>query len=113
MNGGRNFCDTVRIMANRAKTAFDRDFQSRMRGTELRTAYERSRANIDAIDALIRAINDAREEQSLSKAELARRMGVAPEGVRRLLSAGHPNPTMRTVIAAASALGLKLEAIPS
>ncbi len=40
---------------------------------------------ITATDAVIRALEDARARTHSSKAELARRMGVKPEIVRRLL----------------------------
>lgn len=96
----------------RKKTAFDLDVQKDMRNPEYRAAYLKARARIDAVDNLVRAIDAAREAQNLSKAELARRMGVQPESVRRLFSVSQPNPTVRTLVAAAEVVGLRLEPVP-
>lgn len=99
----------------REKTAFELDHERDMQNPEYRVAYAAARAQIDAIDSLVRSIDAAREEQGISKAELARRMGVQPEAVRRLLSSNTPNPTAKTVIGAATALGyrLRLERAPA
>ena|SRR5437773_10315021 len=95
------------------KTAFDRDFERNMQDPEFRTAYERTRSRIDAIDEVVRALDAARAEQAIPKAELARRMGVQAEAIRRLFSAERPNPTMKTVVAAADALGLRVKVVPA
>jgi transcriptional regulator with XRE-family HTH domain len=58
------------------------------------------------------SIEDQRIALGLSKAELARRVGVRPEAVRRLLSGHHANPTLSTVVSLASALGLDIVAVP-
>lgn len=98
-------------MGQPQKTAFDLDFDRNMQDPEFRVAYESARARIDAIDELVRALDAERTAQGLSKAELARRIGVQPEAIRRLLSADRPNPTMTTYIAAAQALGMKLKPV--
>lgn len=100
-------------MAQRRKTAFDLDFESDMEDPEFRIAYERARARIDAIDELVRTLDAARATQDIPKAELARRMGVPPEVIRRLFSTERPNPTMKTIVAAAEALGLKVKVVPA
>ena len=92
-------------MGKGVKTAFDRDVERDVRDPEYRAAYRLARARIDAIDGLVRGLDSARVAQDVSKAELARRMGVTPEVIRRLFSADSPNPTMKTVVAAAQALG--------
>jgi ribosome-binding protein aMBF1 (putative translation factor) len=70
-----------------AKTsAYDRFVAKKMRSPAFATAYAKERAEIDAIDAVIRAIEDARIENGLSKTELARRIAASPESVRRLLT---------------------------
>lgn len=71
-------------------------------------AYDEARRRIDAIDHLVRALDERREELGLSKAELARRAALAPEAVRRLFSVDSPNPTIGTLTALADALGLEL-----
>ncbi len=100
-------------MGKREKTAFDLDFEENMQDPEFRAAYARARARIDAIDQLVRTLDAARAAQEMSKAELARRMGVPPEAIRRLFSTAQPNPTMKTVVAAADVLGLKVKAVPA
>jgi len=95
-------------MAKPAQTAFDRDLARDMEDPEFRTAYEAARARIDAIDTIINQLDDARERQGLSKAELARRAGTNDAVIRRLFSADGRNPTMRTVVEIAEALGLEL-----
>jgi DNA-binding phage protein len=105
--------DRRKLMGQREKTAFDLDFEKNMGDPEFRTAYERARARIDAIDQLVRTLDAERAAQKIPKAELARRMGVPPEAVRRLFSTDRPNPTMKTVVAAAEALGLKVQAVPA
>lgn len=94
-------------MAKKA-TGFDRYFDRQMQDREVRAAYEAARARIDMIDSLVRALDQAREEQGLSKADLARRIGAEPAAVRRLLTAPKPNPTMATFVSAADALGLEI-----
>lgn len=98
-------------MGSPAKTAFDLDFERDMQDPEFREAYERTRARIDAVDKLIRALDAERAAQGMSKAELARRVGVQPEAMRRLFTAQQPNPTMTTYVAAAQALGIDLEPV--
>ncbi len=95
------------------KTAFDLDFETYMKDPEFRAAYKRARARIDAIDDVIRTLDAERAAQGMPKAELARRMGVPAEAIRRLFSTERPNPTMKTVVAAAEALGLKVQAVPA
>jgi len=99
-------------VTKRTKTAFDRDVDRDMRGPEYRAAYKLARARIDAIDSLVRDLDGARAAQDVSKAELARRMGVTPEVIRRLFSADSPNPTMKTVVGAAQALGHRIAIEP-
>jgi transcriptional regulator with XRE-family HTH domain len=48
----------------------------------------------------------------MTKAELARRAGMAPEVVRRLFTAEGPNPTAATLVALADVLDVELIARP-
>ncbi len=66
---------------------------------------------IDATDALVRALDTAREQARLSKADLARLIETKPEFVRRLFTAEDPNPTIETVLCVATALGYHLELV--
>jgi len=98
-------------MARRSKTAFDRYVQKRRTDAEFEAEYQRARDEIGVVDELIRALEEARIEADVTKAELARRIGSKPEVVRRLLTAKQANPTLRTVVGLASALGLRLELV--
>ena len=90
------------------RTGAERYFDGRMADPEFRDAYLEARSRIDAIDAVIRAFEARRTQLGLSKAELARRAGMKPESVRRLLSAERPNPRLSTLVALATPLGLDL-----
>lgn len=94
------------------RTGAERYFKRRLATPEYRDAYERAAERIAQIDAVIRALDDRRSELDLSKAELARRAGVKPESIRRLLSAEHPNPTLSTLVALTEALDLELRPEP-
>lgn len=77
-----------------------------------REAYEGARARIDAIDLVMRAIDERRVALNLSKAELARRAGIKEAAVRRLFSAERPNPTLGTIVALAGVLELQICPVP-
>jgi DNA-binding phage protein len=96
------------VVSKARKTGFDRYFDKRMGDPEFADAYTEARARIDAIDQVVRGLDAAREELGISKAELARRIGVRPESMRRLFSAPSPNPTLDTVVAVAQALRLQV-----
>lgn len=99
-------------MSKARKTGFDRYFDKRMGDPEFADTYAEARARIDDIDQVVRSLDAAREELGISKAELARRIGVRPESMRRLFSAPSPNPTLDTVVAIAQALRLKVKVEP-
>jgi ribosome-binding protein aMBF1 (putative translation factor) len=94
-----------------AKTGAERYFETRGKNAEHRDAYERARSAIDEVDRIVGAIEERRLALGLSKAELARRVGVAPESVRRLLSAEHANPTLSTVVSLTKVLDLDIIAV--
>ncbi len=95
------------------KTGFDKFLDEKLRDPEFRADYEVARAEIAATDALIRALDGARAVRGLSKAELARRVAVKPEIVRRLLTDSSGNPTVSTVLKVATALDYHLELVPN
>lgn len=96
-----------------SKTGFDRFLAEKLRDPAFRAEYESARAEISATDEVIRALESARARIGISKAELARRMSVKPEIVRRLLTDDHGNPTIATVLSVASTLGYHLELVPN
>src|SRR5687767_10011391 len=99
-------------MPRRPKTGFDRFFDEQLEEPGFAEGYAQARAEIDAVDRIIRALDEARIETGLSKAELARLISAKPEVVRRLFTAESANPTLETIVKIASALGYKLELVP-
>lgn len=97
----------------RPQTGAERYFANRLEDPAYKTNYEEAKGRIQQFDSIIRALDDRREELGFSKAELARRAGLRPEAVRRLFSAHAQNPTLRTLVALASALELEISATHS
>lgn len=93
------------------KTGAERYFETRGNNAEYRAAYARARSSIDEVDQIVGAIEEKRVALGISKAELARRVGVAPESVRRLLSTDHANPTLSTVVSLAKVLDMDIVAV--
>jgi ribosome-binding protein aMBF1 (putative translation factor) len=98
-------------MTRRTKTGFDKFFDQQMASPSFAKAYGESRSEIDAVDQLVRRLDEARLELGVSKAELARAISAKPEIVRRLFTTESPNPTLGTVVRLANALGYKLELV--
>src|SRR5450432_3210688 len=94
------------------KTAFDQYFDEQMKKPRSRAAYEKARREIDAVDQIVRALDTARIDAGVSKAELARAISATPEVVRRLFTKSASNPTLATVAKLAVALGHRLELVP-
>ena len=74
--------------------------------------YKTARAQTDAVDALVRALDAAREDAGLTKAALAERADIKPEQVRRLFTASASNPTVATLVKLATALDCTLALTP-
>jgi DNA-binding phage protein len=96
----------------KAKTGFDRYVRRRMQDKEFARAYGDAKAEIEAVDRLIRELDQARERAQLSKADLARRARAPAESVRRLLTAKRSNPNLQTVVRLARVVGLRMEFRP-
>lgn len=80
---------------------------------ELREQYERTKHTIASTRQVLMEIDDERQRAGLSKAELARRIGMTPSVIRRLFSSKSSNPTLGTVINMAGALGMEIELKPA
>jgi ribosome-binding protein aMBF1 (putative translation factor) len=106
----RNFYVTVQSMPR--KTAFDRYVDEQTKKPRFRAAFTKARREIDAVDQIVRALDAARLDAGLSKAELARVISSRPEIVRRLFTNPSSNPTLATVARLAEALGQRLELVP-
>jgi ribosome-binding protein aMBF1 (putative translation factor) len=78
---------------------------------EFAAEYARQRRAIDAIDAIIRTLDERRLDLGLSKAELARMIDKNPASVRRMLTAA-ANPELGTVVAMADALDADVVLVP-
>jgi ribosome-binding protein aMBF1 (putative translation factor) len=91
------------------KTGFDKFFEAQMRDPKVARGYTKARTEVDTIDRIVRALDDARVELGMSKSELASLISAKPEIVRRLFTSKAPNPTLSTVVKLAEALGMKLQ----
>ena len=80
----------------------------RMQSPEFRDRYARTRRSIDTMQEVIRLIDEQRQQAGLSKAELARRVGANPAAMRRLLTSGSGNPTLKTLLDVLDVLGIEL-----
>jgi DNA-binding XRE family transcriptional regulator len=76
---------------------------------ETRAEYERARHEIEQIDAVIRSLDQLREDAGMSKAELARRVGRNPASIRRLFTAEQARPELPLIISIANALDASVE----
>jgi DNA-binding XRE family transcriptional regulator len=76
---------------------------------DARTEYERARSEIEQIDAVIRSLDELREDAGMSKAELARRVGRNPASIRRLFTAEQARPELPLIISIANALDATIE----
>lgn len=95
-----------------ARTGAERYFAKQMEDPAYRVAHEQARARIARTDALVRSLEERRAARGMTKADLARKAGLAPEVVRRLFTMESPNPTAGTLVALAEALDLELVTKP-
>lgn len=93
-------------------SAFWEDLASDMEDPEFLREYITESIRISTIDSIMNALDEAREEAGLSKAELARAVGAEPAAVRRLFSKAGMNPTVGTLAEVAAALGLRISVEP-
>ncbi len=75
---------------------------------EARAEYARTYRDTLFLRRLLQQVEAARIAAGLSKAELARRVGVNPSAMRRLLTAETSNPTLKTMLGLVDALGLEV-----
>lgn len=89
----------------------ERRSAERMRDPEFRAEYERTRSEIDQIDAVVRSLDELRESTGTSKTDLARRIGRNPSSIRRLFTAAS-NPELRLVVQIANDLDADIIVVP-
>lgn len=90
------------------KTEFDRDFDGWRQDSQLGEGYALERSRIDAIDRIVRALDAARQERGMTKADVARAAGLPAQSVRRFFTQSPQNPTLSVTVAIASAVGQPL-----
>jgi len=72
-------------------------------------AFERDVIKLVAFAELLKALDDIRESEHVSKAELARRVGIKPSVVSRLFNGEGKNVQLDTVADVADALDVYLD----
>lgn len=90
------------------KTEFDRDFDGWIQDPQFAEGYALERSRIDAIDKIVRALDAARQDRGMSKADVARAAGLPAQSVRRFFTQSPQNPTLSVTVAIASAVGQPL-----
>ena len=98
-------------MSTRRETPFERRLREARTDPAYDKRYREAREEIDAKDRIVRELDAARVRMDLSKAELARRIGVPAESVRRLFTAKSLNPTATLLAKIASAVGCELRVV--
>ncbi len=93
-------------------TAFWDDLARDLDDPEFLREYIAESMRIATIEAIVNALDDAREAAGLSKAELARAIQAEPATIRRLFSSAKTNPTLGTLAEVAAALGLRITVEP-
>ena len=97
----------------KAKTGFDKWVGKKMKQPSFAASYRVARNQVDAVDQLVRTLDEMREAAGISKADLARAINAKPEIIRRLFTKEGVNPTLHTVVEVAAALGLTLQLVPA
>lgn len=93
--------------------AFWEDLREDLEDPEFLRGYITHWVRIATTDAIVNALDDAREDANMSKAALARAINADPSTLRRLFAPGsRSNPTIGTVAELAAALGMRLTLEP-
>jgi ribosome-binding protein aMBF1 (putative translation factor) len=95
-------------MSDQQRGAFWEDLARDLQDPAFASQYAIESARIATIDAVVNALDDAREAEGFSKADLARAIGSDPAVIRRLFGSGRVNPTLGTLAEVAAALGLRI-----
>lgn len=90
--------------------AFESDVAQTLADPETKQTFEREYANAMAIATILAAVEEARLEQQITTAELARRIGRQRSAVSRLLRGdAEKNPTLDTCSDLLYAVGLQAD----
>jgi len=93
---------------SRATSAFSDDLAEDLREPALRHHYILESERIAAIDRVINQLDELRQREGLSKADLARAIERKPETVRRLLTSKLANPQFSVIAELAAVLGYRV-----
>ncbi len=98
-----------------SRNTFWEDLARDLEDPDFLKEYVTQTARIATVDRVVNELDDHREAQGFSKADLARAIQVEPAALRRLFSSGQANPTLGTLAEVAGALGLRitLEPLPA
>lgn len=88
------------------------DLSRDLEDPEFRREYITESIRIATIDSVVNALDDAREAEGLTKAELARALHTEPATMRRLFTSGAANPTLGTLAEVAAAVGMRITVEP-
>lgn len=88
---------------SRAGVSFEELKLNMLKDEEFKKEYEKLRPRYEAIQQII----EARKEQNMTQAELAKRIGTQKSNISRLES-GNYNPTLDLLVRIAEALGKRL-----
>ncbi len=92
-------------------TLFEQRLQQNLQDPEFRDAFEREVRDIARVQEILAALDAAREEAGLSKADLARLTGAHPAAVRKLLTSGAGNPNLLSLVRMLDVTGLELRLV--
>jgi len=87
------------------------DLAKDLKDPQVKADFVRQSLRIQAIDDVVNALDEARRQQGVSKAALARAIDAEPAVIRRMFTA-HGNPTLGRLADVAAALGLKVSLTP-
>jgi DNA-binding phage protein len=79
---------------------------------EFQREFELESLRIATIDSIIGALDAAREDLAMSKADVARAIGGQGSAVRRLFSSDSVSPTLTSITEVAAAVGMRIVAVP-
>ncbi len=88
----RNRYYVILVMPRTTKTGFDKFFDEQMAKPSFEKDYKQARSDIDAIDQIVRALDSAREQLGLTKADLARAISAKPDVVLQAVHRRSPEP---------------------
>lgn len=100
------------ILMGKNRSVFWDDLTENLKDPGFRHQYILESERIATIDRIVNELDDIREQQGLTKADLARAISRQPEAMRRLLTAGTVNPELGFVAEIAAALGYRLSLEP-